>query len=713
MSWVEGLLISFIVGSLILSLVSQYLFVRLRQLPTVIWTLAWALYSVYFGVDLGIRQVGVDPLLVALKTMLDVGGTALFAWGILVVASSQRNWLLGVLFAITALVSIWVTSQFPDPLVVALPGAVFVAIVYSTVAVVLWRTPNLSAGTRRYAAITVVLVGLTHPLLTTLSLDPQWVDLSYGMMACSGIALVSAVVAVYVSYTRRHLSQQTSRGRLLLEHAQDVVFVVRFEPTLAVEFLSPSCTKVTGYSPEQISRAPRFVLGRVDPADRTKIRDLFLERFESCDEGMVRFRSRADNLLWLEFRLIRVRGDDGRILRVEGILRDISARRELEEQLQRSQRLESLGRLAGGIAHDFNNLLGVIVGSAELGKEKLSHGKSPDEMLSRIIDAGERAAELTQKLLVFGKQTPMELRCFRWASLLQRFRPLVEPLLGDRIALMVREGADEPTVRADPSQMEQVLLNLVINARDAISGRGKIIMTSSTVVLDGDFCSENPGMVPGPYVRFDLEDDGEGMSDDTMRHVFEPFFTTKEDGTGLGLSSAHAIISRFNGTIKVRSRVGRGTCFSVFLPSVDDPPRELTSSVELLALPQRLDGPILLVDDEPDIVEMLQEYLREVGYEVLTAETSEHALRQASLSPRPPALLVTDVRLAETSGPRLARILKESYPKMGVLFMTGYSGALDTDETSELADHPILQKPFRREELLRAMHRVARQLGKD
>jgi len=391
-----------------------------------------------------------------------------------------------------------------------------------------------------------------------------------------------------------------------------------------------------------------------------------------------------------------------------GVLYDITERKraegekaKLEGQLQQSPKMESVGRLAGGVAHDFNNMLGVILGHVELAMEVVDSDHPVYGDLQEIQKAGRRSAELTNQLLAFARKqtvTPKVLDLNRTVAGMLR---MLQRLIGEDIDLAWLPDTSLWSVKADPSQIDQILANLCINARDAIADTGKITIETRNKVFDEDYCASHAGYVPGDYVRLAVSDDGCGMDKETQSHLFEPFFTTKPvgHGTGLGLATVYGIVKQNNGFVNVYSEPGHGTTFRIYLP------RHIDAAV---AAREGLKKPIahghetiLVVEDEPAILSLTKTMLERLGYQVLAASTPGEAIRMAVEHSGEIHLLMTDVVMPEMNGRDLANKLLATFPALKRLYMSGYTANV-------IAHHGVLdegvlfiQKPFSKNDLAR------------
>jgi signal transduction histidine kinase/ActR/RegA family two-component response regulator len=369
---------------------------------------------------------------------------------------------------------------------------------------------------------------------------------------------------------------------------------------------------------------------------------------------------------------------------------------EAEEQLRHSQKLEAVGRLAGGIAHDFNNLLTAIIGYAEL-IEKRNNGDTRDQA-QLIRKAGEQAAALTRQLLAFSRKQLLEPRVLDLNSLIREIEKLLQRVIGESIRITIEAGDAEARVRADPSQLEQVLLNLAVNARDAMPGGGTLrIATRKVALTPAEINARALDVAPGDYIALVVSDSGSGMDEETRSRIFEPFFTTKGPGkgTGLGLATVYGIVKQSGGGITVDSAPGQGCTFSIFLPATTS---ELdVAEADQVATDNRGAETVLVVEDEEVVRDLICASLSDLGYNVLCAASAEEGLGHAREHRSAIDLLVTDVVMPDMHGPALAREISPLQPNMKVLFVSGYSDADISDQGAISPGLLVLQKPFTQE----------------
>jgi PAS domain S-box-containing protein len=403
-----------------------------------------------------------------------------------------------------------------------------------------------------------------------------------------------------------------------------------------------------------------------------------------------------------ESRYSPLRSDSGEVIGGLAIIRDITERKRLEEQFQHSQRLEAVGRLAGGVAHDFNNLLTAITGYSELLLRSRGNDRELCEQVEEIHKAAHRAAELTGQLLTFSRHRATQTQILVLSDVVAGTEKMLRRVIGDDIELIVKGDPQSGCVRADRGQLEQVVMNLAVNARDAMPKGGKLTITAESQHLTPP-CLGEIGVPPGDYLVLSIADTGMGMSQHTRSHVFEPFFTTKEPdkGTGLGLSTVYGIIQRADGYIRVASELEKGTTFTIYLPRVYEPPdREVSHRHSATATGEG--ETILLVEDQETVRRLVGRILRMSGYCVLEASEGAEAIRQSQSHDGAIHLLVTDMVMPRMTGGVLARQLRSQRPEMRILFVSGYSSEnIDDPSMTDLSPDHFLQKPFTMEELTR------------
>jgi len=389
------------------------------------------------------------------------------------------------------------------------------------------------------------------------------------------------------------------------------------------------------------------------------------------------------------------------------VAQDITERRLLEQQFRQAQKMEAVGRLAGGVAHDFNNLLMVIKGHTELLLNAIPSPEQVTRKVEQIERAADRASTLTRQLLAFSRMQILQPRVMNLNFVVEDMGKLLPRLIGEDIELVIRTTANLGAIRADASQMEQVIMNLAVNARDAMPGGGRLLIETSNEELDSAYSAVHPAIQKGSYVLLAVSDNGTGMDAETQAHIFEPFFTTKEQGkgTGLGLATVYGVVKQSGGFIWVYSELGKGTCFKIYLPCVDQPV-EKTGSTQSFSEAPRGTGTILLTEDEQDVREVAREFLESGGYTVIEARNGAEAMELVAKHQGDIDLLVTDMVMPGITGQELGAFLRQKRPGLPVLFMSGYSEHAAAESLVEGASIRLLTKPFSRWAFLRAVHDI-------
>ena len=481
-----------------------------------------------------------------------------------------------------------------------------------------------------------------------------------------------------------------------------------------IEYVNRRFELVTGYArAEVLGLNPRFLKSGTTPA--TTYAEMWRVISAGGEwSGEICNRRKSGELFWEFVAISGVKDEAGQIAHYVAVKEDISTRKQADErrasveaEALQAQKMELVGRLAGGVAHDFNNMLGVILGHTELVMEQVDPAAALREHLDEIHDAAMRSAALTRQLLAFARKQPASPRVLDLNNTVQGMVKMLQRLIGENVRLSLLFGQSLGSVKVDPSQVDQILANLCINGRDAIPGVGQITIETDNHSLDSEYCAAHPGSAPGEYVRLAVSDDGRGMDEPVLAHIFEPFFTTKSmgQGTGLGLATVYGIVKQNRGYIDVRSAVGRGTTFTIYLPrhrvagDVARRPEPMAQSVSGRET-------ILLVEDELTILKLAGRILAQLGYTVLSANTPTDALRLAREHRGELHLIVTDVIMPEMNGHDLAQQLLPHHPTMKCLFMSGYTSDI-------IANHGVLddgvnfvQKPFSRQALAAKVREV-------
>ncbi len=508
------------------------------------------------------------------------------------------------------------------------------------------------------------------------------------------------------------LRESEERLRLLVKNSSDCLVILNADGSL--RFLSPAVERITGYPVAELTG--RSLDQLIHPDDLPEIMAAWNEAVDHPDRIVtVQYRHIHKTREWVYFEAVAQSFlAEPAITGVIASVRDISEHkkadednRQLQMQLTQAQKMETVGRLAGGVAHDFNNMLGVILGHAEIAQDRLDPGHPVFEDLQEIGQAARRSADLTRQLLAFARKQTVAPRVLDLNETVGGMITMLKRLIGENIELTWLPGENLWSIKMDPSQIDQTLANLCVNARDAVGNTGKVTIETSTAVIDEDYCASHVDCLPGEYVMLMVSDNGCGMLPETISHLFEPFFTTKEigQGTGLGLATVYGIVRQNHGFINVYSEPDRGTTFKIYLPR-HTAGRERPIKSDVIKLDARGHETILLVEDEPMILGMTNTMLKRQGYTVLTAATPGEALCRAREHGGEIHLLMTDVIMPEMNGRDLAKNMLSLYPNIKRVFMSGYTANV-------IAHHGVLdegvhfiQKPFTKKELTAKIREV-------
>jgi PAS domain S-box-containing protein len=494
-------------------------------------------------------------------------------------------------------------------------------------------------------------------------------------------------------------AQAEAKYRMLVEQVAAISYIAELGIHGEWLYVSPQVETMFGFSAEEWLVDSRAWTQHVHPEDHKVV-----EAAEEASQRGERFQAeyrviRKDGrVIWVSDTAVVVAGSDAHPL-MEGIIVDITERKQLETQLQQARRMEAIGRLAGGIAHDFNNLLTIIKGYTELALKRPRISPELQADVERIEDASERAGTLVRQLLAFSRRQVLQPKLLDLNGIVMGLDKLLRRLMDEGIEMTTIPGKNIGTIKADPGQMEQVIMNLVVNARDAMANGGRLTVETANVHLDAAYATDHATVKAGRYVMLAVSDTGTGMSPETVAHIFEPFYTTKQSGrgTGLGLSTVYGIVKQSGGYIWVYSEVGHGSSFKVYLPRVEQAPEALPA-VKPASRQERGTETILLVEDQPQVRELARMALSEKGYTVLVASSPEDAENACARHGAEIHLLLTDLIMPGITGRELAKRLTARHPKMRVLYMSGYTYGMTVQtgmQRGMLEDGvAFLQKPF-------------------
>ena len=513
------------------------------------------------------------------------------------------------------------------------------------------------------------------------------------------------------------LRASEQRYKRLLDSVTDYIYAVQLEHGRPVSTShGPGCQAVTGYTPEEYIADPYLWYQMIYEDDRQAVTDqadrvaagefvLPLEHRIIHKDGSVR---------WVRNTPVPRHNENGELVAYDGLISDITERKLAEEEKEKLQaelvqahKMEAIGRLTGGIAHDFNNMLTAINGFAELAKHRLPPDNPLQEMLGYILDSGNRAANLVRQLLAFSRKQIIEPKILNLNTLIIDFNKILQAIIGEDIKIETVLTPNLWPVKMDPAQVEQIIINLAANARDAMPDGGKLVIKTDNVILDQTYTASHPDTPPGQYVLLSVIDTGVGISAGLLPHIFEPFFTTKQvdKGTGLGLATVYGIVKQNQGDIQVESKEGQGTTFKIYLPCAEAMAQPMPTLASNLVMPVGHET-ILLVEDEAEVRHLARQVLTGQGYKVLESANGQEALQVVSSYTDPIHLLLTDVVMPGLNGKALAEQLARTRPNLKIIYISGY-----IDEA--IAHHGVLepgiillQKPFSPTELARKVRDV-------
>jgi two-component system, cell cycle sensor histidine kinase and response regulator CckA len=556
--------------------------------------------------------------------------------------------------------------------------------------------------------LTAGIVSFAFPLLRVRAPEFNAFSLHDTILGLVGMVLLFDIYTAYqhlqIQVVRRELVEREELFRLITENAADLIEVV--DGNGRPLYRSPSY-RILGYSEKVTDQWT--TLDQVHPEDREKFLQAQAEALVSGMCPSIEYRVRHKDGSWrvLESKASRILSA-GSIQKLVIVNRDVTERKQLEEQFRQSQKMEAVGRLSGGVAHDFNNLLGVIIGYGEVIQEGTPASSPLRPCADEVLKAGQRAASLTRQLLAFSRQQVMDPRVLDLNSVVKDMEKMLKRLIGEDIQLKTRLGNDVSSVKADQGQIEQVILNLAVNARDAMPQGGELSIATSNFYMDANFVRRYPYPVSiGNYVLLGVSDNGIGMDATTRARAFEPFFTTKEKGkgTGLGLSTVYGVVKQSGGYIDVLSEPGAGATFNIYLPQVVAQSNTENSSAEL-GRSQVGNETVLLVEDEASLRSLSRHQLELCGYQVLEAASGEDAIRLSEQFAGRIHLLLTDVVMPGMSGRMLADQLVHKRNEVRVLYMSGYTGQT-VGQHGVLAEGSFfLPKPFTRDTLARKVRQA-------
>ena len=506
------------------------------------------------------------------------------------------------------------------------------------------------------------------------------------------------------SRTTEQLGEYRSRLALIIDSSEDAILSKDLNGTITS--WNRGAEHIYGYTPGEVVGKHISLLIPADRPDEIPQILRKVARGERIDHHESVRVTKDGRRLDVSVSVSPLCNAAGNIVGASVIARDVTAQKRTEGQLRQSQKMEAIGRLAGGVAHDFNNVLGIINACAEFLRDRIDPAAEPSLYVENIRKAIERGTSLTKQLLAFSRTSAVQPRVLDLNDRLRDISKLLHPLLGDDIEILIVPRITSAVIEADPGQLDQIVVNLALNARDAMPRGGKFILETGAMTLDASFAEQDQAMVPGKYVMLAVSDTGTGMNEGTVSRIFEPFFTTKEagKGTGLGLATVYGIVKQSAGHITVYSEPGQGTTFKIYLPSAEHK-IGVRSKVETETVsPKRQGTTILLVEDDEIMRSLTRKLLEEHGYSVIEADDGKSALEWVNSHPDPIDLLLTDVVMRRMSGPELVEHLSTSHPTLKVVYMSGYTGELMANREVLKPGVTLLEKPFSRTALLNTIH---------
>jgi two-component system cell cycle sensor histidine kinase/response regulator CckA len=528
-------------------------------------------------------------------------------------------------------------------------------------------------------------------------------------MLVHAVRATSGKVQFYYAFVtdiseRKRLQQELRKLSMAVEQSPASVEITDFAGN--IEYVNPKFTRITGYTLEEVrGRNPRILKSGQTSAE--EYRELWNTITAGGEwHGELHNKKKDGAHFWERVSISPLRDASGAITHFIAIKEDITAQKVLEDQFRQAQKLEAVGRLAGGVAHDFNNMLGIVIGYAELARDRISPNDPLHGDLGEILRAAQRSTGLVRQLLAFARRQTVEPRVLDLNGIIAESEKMLRRLVGEDIGIHFTPGTDLWQIKIDPAQIDQILANLTVNARDAIPGVGNINIETQNVVLDEAYCAGHSGFSPGEYVMAAFSDSGTGMAKDVLEHIFEPFFTTKEPGkgTGLGLATIYGIVKQNNGFINVYSEPGQGTTFKIYLPRHQGPAEDKerrTASVS----PGGAET-ILVVEDDRQILTLAQKILEKQGYTVIPAALPGEALVLCEKHPGDIHLLITDVVMPAMNGKELKERIEKRKPGIKVLYMSGYTANIIAHRGVLAEGVQFIQKPFSVDSLARKVREV-------
>ncbi len=542
---------------------------------------------------------------------------------------------------------------------------------------------------------------------------PTFLSMAKGLLFVLATASIIHLLILRYDKERKQaggaLQESEERYRRLTENARDMIYRMSL-PDGRYEYVSPASTGLFGYTPEEFYNSPLLIREVMHP----DCRDYFEEQWAHLLSGNMpqvyeyQIIHKSGTVRWMHQRNVLVRDADGRPVAIEGAVTDVTGLKKIEDQLRHAQKMESVGNLAGGIAHDFNNILTAIIVFGNVLKRRMREDDPLKFYVEQILDASESAAHLTQSLLAFSRKQIINPKPVNINELIRKTKKLLLSILGEDIELITMFADKSLDVMADPGQIEQVLMNLIANAKDAMPGGGALTIGTGLVELDGEYVRMHGYGIPGKYALISLADTGTGMNEETRERIFEPFYTTKEvgKGTGLGLAIVYGIIKQHNGYIDFHSEPGSGTMFNIYLPLIKTEADETPRAVGLISPDSKGSEIILLAEDDGKVRRSIKDTLEESGYRIIEAVDGKDAVEKFVENRYNIRLVMLDVVMPRKNGKEACDEIIRIEPGAKVIFTSGYTADIIHQKGVLESNINYIPKPISPDKLLRKIREV-------